>query len=105
VAGLVQITHSRHDKGISGLAVEEFSRGQEAQIGGMTAWENASGFFHGQQEAEDYIEATLVARFGVSPFFLMNLTQDQDTWAAVFITDDTYGRELAELTAASWRAT
>lgn len=48
---------------------------------------NRGGFFVVEPEAEEYIETTLGKQFGVTPFFLMNLTKDPRTWAAVFFTE------------------
>jgi predicted NUDIX family NTP pyrophosphohydrolase len=67
--------------------LEASERHHDPERGLMTEWKGSGGYFVVAQEAEDYIEATLGERFGVSPFFLMNLTKDPAAWAAVFFTD------------------
>jgi hypothetical protein len=52
----------------------------------MTEWKGAGGFFAVDPDAENYIEEKLGRRFGIPPFFLMNLTKDPTTWSAVFFT-------------------
>ena len=53
----------------------------------QTDWKGKGGYLEVTQDAEDYIDAVVGQRFGVSAFFLMNLTKDPATWAAVFFTD------------------
>lgn len=67
--------------------VETSDRRVDPKTGQMTEWKNTGGNFEVQQDAEDYIEERLGQRFGVSPFFLMNLTKDPASWAAVLFTD------------------
>lgn len=62
-------------------------RGVDPRTGRMTEWKDAGGNLEVGPEAESYIEERLGERFGVSPFFLMNLTKDPASWAAVFFTD------------------
>ncbi|MGB6950165.1 MAG: hypothetical protein WBD84_13365, partial [Methyloceanibacter sp.] len=66
---------------------EMSQRGQNPETGQMTGWKNTDGSLEVEQDAEDFIEETLGERFGVGPFFLMNLTNDPAAWAAVFFTD------------------
>ena len=67
--------------------VEVSERGQDPETGEMTDWRTSGGSLEVEQDAEDFIEETLGERFGVGPFFLMNLTNDPAAWAAVFFTD------------------
>jgi hypothetical protein len=67
--------------------VETSERRFDPQTRQMTGWTTADGHFHIEQEAEDFIDETLGRRFGLSPFFLMNLTRDPAAWAAVFFSE------------------
>ena len=69
------------------LRVESRERGEDADTGSMTEWEDAGGCFYIEADAEEYISEKLEERFGVGPFFLMNLTQDPQIWAAIFFTE------------------
>jgi hypothetical protein len=53
----------------------------------MTEWRESDSWLEIGSEAEAYIIEALDERFGVSPFFLINLTRDPATWAAVLFTD------------------
>jgi hypothetical protein len=64
--------------------MESSERRQDPETGQMTEWKGAGGWFEVGLDAENYIDKTLGDRFGIGPFFLMNLTKDRATWAAVF---------------------
>lgn len=74
-------------KVFSAVRLEEAQHTLDPATGEMTQWNSIGGFFRIDAVAEDYIEDLLGKKFGVSPFFLMNLTKDRTTWAAVFFTD------------------
>lgn len=67
--------------------IEASERRYDPASGQMTEWKGAGGSLEVTQEAEEYIDKTLGERFGISPFFLMNLTKDPATWAAVLFTN------------------
>jgi hypothetical protein len=68
--------------------LETSERRYDPESGQMTAWKGSGGSFEVGLATENYISAALGERFGISPsFFLMNLTNDPATWAAVFFTD------------------
>jgi hypothetical protein len=52
----------------------------------MIEGESTGGYFMVTPETEEYIQERLGEQFGVSPFLLMNLTNDRGTWAAVFFS-------------------
>ena len=67
--------------------LETWERRYDPETGGMTESESAGGFFVIDQDAEEFIESTLGERFGIGSFFLMNLTREPETWAAVFFSE------------------
>jgi len=69
------------------MHLETWEQRSDPETGGMIEPESAGGFFAIGQDAEEFIESTVGERFGLSSFFLMNLTREPDTWAAVFFSE------------------
>jgi hypothetical protein len=67
--------------------IKTAERSYDAETGGMTQWKDSGGYLAVAQDSENYIETVLGKRFGISPFFLINLTKDPAAWAAVFFTN------------------
>jgi hypothetical protein len=66
--------------------IQTMERGFDPAKPGLTEFKDAGSFLAVEQDAEELIESKLGERFGVSTFFLMNLTRDPQAWAAVFFT-------------------
>jgi hypothetical protein len=63
------------------------TRGLDPSSGRMTERKNEGGYFVVEEAAADFIDEILGDHVRSSAFYLMNLTEDPQAWAAVFFSD------------------